>query len=194
MVSRPAVVTCRPLRLAEVRKLPPLRSGYETDRVFRLSRSAEAGCTCWRLREEAISPPFRKLYDSGRPDEWLASYEETVRPQDLRFAAAYLHGKPCGLITWQVLGWNSTVWLVDIRTDEGARRKGIGSALVDYVKEVARTERARGISVETQINNYPAIRFYQRHGFEVAGFNDHLYTNHDLVTQDVAVYLFWETG
>ncbi|MBV9281740.1 MAG: GNAT family N-acetyltransferase, partial [Chloroflexi bacterium] len=49
-----------------------------------------------------------------------------------------------------------------------------------------------GIAVETQINNYPAVSFYRKHGFEISGFNDHLYSNDDLARQDVALFLFRE--
>jgi ribosomal protein S18 acetylase RimI-like enzyme len=187
-------VVCRALTLREVRKLGRIRSGFETDRVFRLDRSADANHIRWRLYEARVIPPFQKRYDSGRLDELLESYEETVRPEKLCFAGAFVAGEARGLITWQLLRWNNTLWLLDIRTDEQVRRRGIGSALLEYLKSVAKENRARGISVETQINNYPAVCFYRKHGFGIAGFHDHLYTNHDLATQDVALFLFWEAG
>src|SRR5260370_25866720 len=99
--------------------------------------------------------------------------------------AARVGGEVRGLVTWQKVAWNDTVWLVDIRTRREDRRSGVGSALLENLKSHTATLHARGISVETQINNYPAIRFYRKHGFELSGFNDHLYTNRDLEKQDV---------
>lgn len=187
-----SAIACRRLSLAEVRRLEPIRSGYKTERVFRLERHSDHRGISWQLRAVRLPTPYRKLYDSGRLDEWLESYEETARPEELSFAVALVGGEVAGLVTWRTLKWNNTLWLVDIRTQERLRRSGIGSALLGYVKNMATQERVRGISVETQINNYPAVCFYQKHGFEVAGFNDHLYTNRDVETQDVAVFLFWE--
>lgn len=187
------MIICNQLSLKELRKLDPIPSEFETERVFRLYRQEEGDGVSWRLVEEELRRPFRKKYDSGRPDEWMSSYEDAARPEDLSFLAASVDGKVQGLLTWQELGWNNTLWLLDIRTRRTARRVGVGCALVNWLKDEARRWRARGISVETQINNYPALCFYQKHGFQVAGFNDHLYTNRDLATQDVAVFLFWET-
>jgi ribosomal protein S18 acetylase RimI-like enzyme len=59
--------------------------------------------------------------------------------------------------------------------------------------DLCRTEDLRGIFVETQVQNYPAICFYRHHGFEIAGFNDHLYSTSDLEVGDVALFLFRET-
>jgi ribosomal protein S18 acetylase RimI-like enzyme len=46
--------------------------------------------------------------------------------------------------------------------------------------------------VETQSTNYPALSFYRKHGFRVAGFNDRLYTDDDLEDGEVALFLFWQ--
>ena len=187
-------IQCRELRLRDVRRLKPIRSRFETDRVFRLERDQTGASVEWRLREERLAHAREKLYDSGRVDEWLPSYADVVRPDALRFVAAMVDGSALGLLTWQRVRWNDTLWLVDIRTEESARRLGIGTALIDHLKNVACREKVRGIAVETQITNYPAIRFYRKHCFEITGFNDHLYTNTDLSNQDVALFLFWEVG
>ncbi len=189
--GRPGVV-CRAITLREVRRLEPIESGFETDHVFRLQcERNDAGFT-WVLREETLPRPYVKHYDSGHVGDWLTLYTDSAKPEDFCFVAALVGERVEGFLTWRYLRWNHTVWLVDIRTRREARRMGIGSALVDHVKQVARKRKARGISVETQINNYPAICFYRKHCFEVAGFNDHLYTNDDLRHQDVALSLFWE--
>jgi ribosomal protein S18 acetylase RimI-like enzyme len=187
------MIRCTAISLSAVRKLEPIPSSFETDRVFRLHRCPEGDGMAWRMVEEQLYQPFRKTYDSGRPAEWMSSYEDAARPEEMQFVAASADGAVQGLLTWRELTWNNTLWLLDIRTRPAARRTGVGSALMDHLKEVARKRTVRGIVVETQINNYPAICFYRKHGFQVAGFNDHLYTNHDLDRQDVALFLFWQT-
>jgi ribosomal protein S18 acetylase RimI-like enzyme len=185
-------MTVRPISLREVRKFGPIDSGFQTDRVLRLHREERGGETLWRLREERLSAPYTKQYDSGDVDEWLRLYADAADIEKFSFALASLDGKPQGLLTWRGMGWNDTLWLVDIRVRPCARRRGVGAALVDFLKQVAAHQQVRGIAVETQINNYPALRFYRKQGFEIVGINDHLYANDDLQRQDVAIFLFWE--
>jgi streptothricin acetyltransferase len=52
-----------------------------------------------------------------------------------------------------------------------------------------RCQGLRAISLETQTNNWPACRFYQRFGFQLTGIDDHYYTNHDMADKEIA--LFW---
>lgn len=186
------MIECRDLTLRQARRLPPIPSGFVTEHVFHLERGANEGLLCWRLREVHLEAPFRKTYDSGKLDEWLATYQDSVGKDRLRFAVALEGNRPIGLVTWAPIEWNNIIWLVDIRVDPGRRRHGTGGLLLAHVQDSARRLPARGILVETQINNYPALQFYRRHGFEISGFNDHQYSNHDFEVQDVAVFLFWE--
>lgn len=185
-------VRCRAIDLSELRRLPAIPSGFETERVYRLLVGREGGQLVWRLREEKLQRPHRKQYDSGNVDEWLSSYADSADLREFAFILAECGGQVAGLLTWRRLAWNETVWLIDIRTCLRYRRSGVGTALVEQLREYAIRERARGILVETQTTNYPAICFYQKNGFELAGFNDHLYSNRDLQEQDVALFLFWE--
>lgn len=185
-------IACEAVTLDAVRRLPPISSGFTTERVFRLHRHGEDAQVTWWLDEERLASPLRKMYDSGRLEEWIGSYEESVDLTRLQFIAARVEGSTLGLATWYHLTWNNTIWLLDIRTREASRRAGVGSALMRCVQAIARERRVRGVAVETQTNNYPALRFYRKHGFVVTGFNDHLYTNEDTDEGEVALFLFWE--
>jgi ribosomal protein S18 acetylase RimI-like enzyme len=157
-----------------------------------MQRTENGGVTTWTLREKLLATPFRKWYDAGNPEEWLESYVDAGPLTELRFKAAMRNGVVAGLITYRSQRWNETIWLMDIRVSPRQRRSGVGTALLRHVQDIARQRNIRGISVETQINNFPAVQFYRKHGFVIAGFNDHLYANDDLERQDVALFLFWE--
>lgn len=180
------------LTLDQVRSLPPMPSGYETDRVYRLEKRARKDAVEWALKGVRLEHPFRKRYDDGVSGEWLESYADAGSPESLRFLGATQDENVLGVATWTVSEWNASVWLVDIRVRADYRGTGVGTALVHALRERCGKEGLRGIFVETQICNYPAMRFYRRCGFEISGFNDHLYTNADLVDQDVAVFLYLE--
>jgi ribosomal protein S18 acetylase RimI-like enzyme len=186
-------ISVREISYRELCGLPPIPSGFVTDRVYRLEGSQEGSSMVWRLAERSLERPYRKVYDDGDIHDWLASYADQGSPDQFFFLVAQLSGEAYGLLTWRWVSWNRSIWLVDIRVKEAGRRSGVGTALLERLKDIARKKKARGISVETQINNYPAISFYRTHGFEVAGFNDHLYTNRDYEEQDVALFLFWES-
>jgi ribosomal protein S18 acetylase RimI-like enzyme len=148
------------------------------------------GGFAWSLIEESLPHPFSKSYDGGNVDQWLLSYEDAGPISKFRFFGAIRDGEMFGLATCSVSEWNSALWLVDIRVRESSRRSGVGSALIESVVELCREEQLRGVLVETQNRNHPAVCFYRRHGFQISGFNDHLYSNEDIANQDVAVYFF----
>jgi ribosomal protein S18 acetylase RimI-like enzyme len=183
---------CVDLTSDQVYSLPPIPSGYTTEVVYVLRRSLRPPEFVWML-VLADTEPFTKVYDAGDPKDWLEPYFAEVRAESTRFIGASLRGQIASLLTYAESTWNNTFWLVDIRVRGEARRTGLGSALLGELKGRARREGVRGISVETQINNVPAINFYRKHGFEISGFNDHYYENDDLERQDVALFLFWET-
>lgn len=183
---------CRSLTISEVRRLPRIPSGYVTDRVFRVSRQVDPQLISWRLQEERLHRPFSKVYDEGDVDDWLESYGETSGPDSMRFIGAFDGSELLGLATWTHFGWNDSLWLADIRVRRDRHRKGVGTQLMREVKTQADKLRVRGIRVETQVTNYPAIQFYRGHGFVPSGLDDHLYSNRDLTNQEVALFLFWE--
>ena len=185
-------VECRALTLSEIRRLPGIPSGYETDIVYRLRRDPDPPQFGWSLHEERLVGPLSKVYDEGDVDDWLDSYEESAGRGALRFIGAFDGSDLIGLATWTHAAWNSTVWLADIRVRRDRQRSGAGSLLLSTVKGQTIEARLRGIRVETQITNYPAIQFYRRHGFVPCGLDDHLYSNRDLATQEIALFLFWE--
>jgi GNAT superfamily N-acetyltransferase len=180
------------ISLADARKLPPIPSGVVSEGVYRLKRSESDTGVLWELREETLKSEYRKQYDSGRMREWLRSYEEIPGLDRLRFMAARIDGRPSGLAAWARQEWNNTIWLVDIRVPMDSRRKGVASALIERLKQHARKLGVRGIQLETQIDNLPAIRLYRGQGFAFAGLHDHFYSNEDLARQDAAIFLFWE--
>jgi ribosomal protein S18 acetylase RimI-like enzyme len=63
------------------------------------------------------------------------------------------------------------------------RRRGIATALLRHGRQWARQEGLKLLQAEATTKNYPALRFYQKLGFQFCGFNDHYYPN-----QDIAVF------
>jgi GNAT superfamily N-acetyltransferase len=76
-----------------------------------------------------------------------------------------------------------TAWVADLAVDRSHRLRGVGTALLSAARKWAIEHGLRRLIVETQTKNYPAIRFLQKRGLVLCGYNDLYYPN-----QDIAVF------
>ncbi|MBN2075473.1 MAG: GNAT family N-acetyltransferase [Dehalococcoidales bacterium] len=72
--------------------------------------------------------------------------------------------KPVSLITYEIIGNECEITTLTSL----AERKGIGTALINAVKDVALQAGCKRLVVITTNDNTHAIRFYQRYGFTIA--------------------------
>jgi ribosomal protein S18 acetylase RimI-like enzyme len=68
-----------------------------------------------------------------------------------------------------------------------SRGHGIGRALLDGILNEARADDAQHAWLETQTNNVPAIRAYERMGFRITGLDQTLYA--DRPDAETALYM-----
>jgi GNAT superfamily N-acetyltransferase len=73
-----------------------------------------------------------------------------------------------------------TTWATDLVVMRRMRRQGIGSALVLSAQSWASQNSSRRLILEMQPKNHPAIQLAQKLGFELCGYNDHYFSNHDI--------------
>jgi ribosomal protein S18 acetylase RimI-like enzyme len=74
---------------------------------------------------------------------------------------------------------NSTLWIWEFHVAEAWRGPQISSRMINELAQRARNANLRTMIVETQNTNVPAIRFYQRCGFTLEGFDLSYYSNND---------------
>ncbi|WP_042477668.1 GNAT family N-acetyltransferase [Bacillus ndiopicus] len=94
-----------------------------------------------------------------------------------------------GVMSFSHEKWNNTIRLNDIHVYPEAKRRGVGTVLMNIVKQRAKEIGARAIVLETQTSNYPAICFYQKHGFSIIGCDLISYTNKDIEKHEVRLEL-----
>ena len=75
--------------------------------------------------------------------------------------AAVRDGRPIGLATYRIEGGDCEI----VTLNSLAERQGVGSALIDAVKGVARAASCRRLWLITTNDNVFALRFYQKRGF-----------------------------
>jgi ribosomal protein S18 acetylase RimI-like enzyme len=93
----------------------------------------------------------------------VARRGELVHPLDHPMLVAEENGRLVGLLTYVVTGGDCEV--LTLHMDE--RRRGLGSALIAEVKQIARRSGCKRLWVITTNDNVDALRFYQRRGFRL---------------------------
>ena len=76
-------------------------------------------------------------------------------------------GRRCGLATYDRRG---DEWEI-VTLDAAESFRGVGTALVDAVADLAAAENARRLLVTTTNDNLDALRFYQRRGFVICAIH-----------------------
>jgi len=181
------LVETRSLSVEEIRALRIFASSYATTHELRLQQKGREPELAWSLTQRALPRPITRRLE-GDSVETLA---ELYGPaESLRFIGAMESEAPAtfgpqeqrtdalvGLLTWRFEAWNETAWLCDIRVRQSHRRRGIGKRLVEDLRWAAARAEARGIMLETQTTNIPAIVFYLGLGFQIVGLNSAMYGN-----------------
>ncbi len=128
-------------------------------------------------------PSTSKRYEADDID-----YRTYLHDPDKAVLLAYVGGRIAGQIILRK-NWNTYAYLEDIAVDKEFRKSGIGKRLMLQAKRWAHTRNLAGIMLETQNNNVNACLFYERCGFQLRGFDTHLYKGIKNDTDEIA--LFW---
>ncbi len=157
----------------------PLHYHYETNEYYKVSSVSEKekfGVTFERAKFDKTV-----VYDNTDTlfqDYWTSPKAFGVRDDD---------GKIVAYFEFDTIEWNSTLVMTQLLVDEGVRGKGIGRFVFDFIKDYARKEDYRIITLETQNTNVPAIDFYLKMGFCFCGTNLFFYSNDDIGENEVMI-------
>jgi streptothricin acetyltransferase len=116
-------------------------------------------------------------------------YTVYINASDKTVFFAYLEGRLAGQIILRK-NWNQYAYIEDIAVDAGFRRRGVGRALIKQAMGWSHERNLAGIMLETQDNNLSACKFYERCGFQLAGFDRDLYKGINPHTDEVALYWY----
>ena len=118
--------------------------------------------------------PIRAIETSDR--NWVSAFVKShwgseivvakgrvIRPAELDGFAAFKGKEPLGLLTYRIDGQDCEIVTID-STAEGA---GIGTALIEAAKKVAKTKGCNRLWLITTNDNLDALRFYQKRGFRL---------------------------
>ncbi|HSL28270.1 MAG TPA: GNAT family N-acetyltransferase [Anaerolineales bacterium] len=148
----------------------------------RLVVFAEEGNIRYTVRD--VTPPYIKNYGPRRTD-----YAEYGKADDRMIFLAYVNDEIAGEVRITT-SWNKYGLLDDFVVDPKFRRQGVGRALIQRCIEWAKEKSLPGLTLETQDINVPACRLYERCGFQLRGFDTHLYKALHPDTTEIALYWY----
>jgi streptothricin acetyltransferase len=126
--------------------------------------------------------PYEKVLDVDPED-----YTTFINNPEKVIFFADVDGKPAGqikLVPW----WNKFAYVEELIVDTEFRGKGVGHALMTRAIEWAKGQNFPGLTLETQDNNVPACKFYEKCGFVLGGFDLFAYKNLDNASE---MALYW---
>ncbi|HXD09851.1 MAG TPA: GNAT family N-acetyltransferase [Anaerolineales bacterium] len=126
--------------------------------------------------------PYEKILTVD-PEDYTTFIDN---PQKVIFFAD-VDGKPVGQIK-MVPWWNKFTYVEELIVDTDFRGKGVGLALMNRAIAWAKQQGFPGVTLETQDNNVPACKFYEKCGFELSGFDIYAYKNLDNPSE---IALYW---
>ncbi len=129
-------------------------------------------------------PPYTKQY---RAEEFDSKFY--LDHPDRAIFFAYLEEELAGEIRLRK-NWNGYAYIDSIAVDSKFRNQGVGRALIKQAMEWAKTKDFPGVMLETQDNNVTACHFYENCGFELRGFDTHLYKGLNPDADEIALYWY----
>ena len=173
---------------ADLDELDEIDATIESRDYLHLGREGEGLASVWKLEQR----PLREtLIEPNRPsDETRFAYRQVVRGIDEGAALALdVSNQPVAAAVALVRPEFKTLELVDLRIDYDHRREGFAMAMLFNLIGVARERELRAIHAAVPANNGPAHELLGRVGFDLCGFDQRRFTNHDLVKE--AATLLW---
>ena len=128
--------------------------------------------------------PYIKQYDTDEMD-----YKTFISNPDKTVFFAYADHELAGQIRVMKY-WNGYAYIDDVAVDSKYRRQGIGRLLIERAIAWAREKGFPGLMLETQNNNVAACKLYESCGFELRGFDTHLYKGSNPNTDEIALYWY----
>lgn len=124
-------------------------------------RLAEVYPVLHELRSELSLEAFRERYADGHPDGY-------------RFVAGFQDGACRAVAGYRILvnvHRGRVLYVDDLVTSARHRSKGIGRALMAYLRDRAREAGCDYVSLDSGVQRADAHRFYFREGFVVTSFH-----------------------
>jgi ribosomal protein S18 acetylase RimI-like enzyme len=177
-------IDVRAVHNSDAAKIQELDCSFESDRIYTLrienrllqndngSPLSSKSSFTFELLEMPVDPPiYKKCWEY---ENTLADVETKLRRCEGGYVAL-ADGIIAGCILLKVETWHAVAHIQDLIVGHQFGRYGVGSLLLTCAADWGRKRGCWAIVLEAQNNNYPAVQFYLRNGFDVWSINQHFY-------------------
>ena len=180
------MIEVRPIKQMTLNQLKNMGfNGYRTHTILEVTQDNEGMNQSFRLEKVSLDDLYIKEWRTS--SDALNFFNEIV---DQGYSlAAFVDDVVVGIAIMSYIDWNNSVWIENFRVSEAFMGQGIGRLLIEAPIKVALNKGARIIGLETQSTNYPAIRFYQKCGFEISGVDLYRYPQRENDLKQVGVLM-----
>lgn len=181
------MVTLRRLLPDETSLLSQVMSGYSCEQRYRVERHESDVQTLFSLTLEDLPLPYIKDFRGEVTPAELQEYRQ-IAAEGLSIGA-WDGDQPVGMGIASAQEWNRTLWIWEFHILPAYHHQGVGRQMMESLAENGRAAGMRTMRVETQNTNVPAIRFYRAVGFHTEGVDVSFYSNDDIVSGEVAIFM-----
>jgi ribosomal protein S18 acetylase RimI-like enzyme len=167
-------IEIRPAISQDIPSLVALDHDYVSDHVWQMDLSQDEKDVRVNFRQIQLPRSVRVEYPRP-PQELLTGWENRSA-----LLVGLLQGEVISYISLMQGMAPLTTWITDLVVMRRLRRQGIASALVLAGQQWAKQKGSLRLILEMQPKNYPAICLAQKLGFDLCGYNDRYYVNHDI--------------
>lgn len=173
-------IEIRPFVIADLPVLISMDHNYISDHVWQMEVSQESGAKPDDLQIQVtfrqVQLPRSVSVEYPRPPAALA---DDWKDRSGLLVACH-QGEVVGYVSMMLNIAPLTTWVTDLVVARRFRRQGIATALLLATQDWARQHSTYRVVLEIQPKNYPAICLATKLGFDLCGYNDRYYANHDI--------------
>lgn len=178
----------RPLKPTDLDGVREIDTTVESAQYLHIERKGEDLSISWNLSPRPLRE--KRTHRSALDDEQALALKQIASNLEEGIALVAEHeGAPVAAAAARHDPAAAVLRLLDLRVDFDFRRQGLASALLFQIVQEARRLEARAVVANANADNFPALQFLAKLGFEPTGLDTHLRSNHDLVKESVV--LFW---
>ena len=167
-------IEIRPAIATDIHALMAIDHNYSSDYVWQMDFRQDDSEVSVVFREVRLPRTAQVIYPRNHQtlaDNWT---------QRDGLLVAELNNEIVGYISLTQKILLQTTWATDLVVTRRFRRQGIGSALVISAQEWAVQHNSRRLILEMHPKNFPTIQLVKKLGYELCGYNDHYFANHDI--------------
>lgn len=183
-------IKIEPIHQIDKADIERLNFGYTSQEKYVVCKQEHPEHTVFQLELIKLEQPYIKRWETDD-----AEYELLCQAVSAGFSwAAYDGSEMIGIVIGEPRHWNRSLWVWEFHVTPSHQGRGIGRRLMDVVYAAAHEANLRTLICETQNTNIPAITVYCKLGFEIEGVDLSYYTNDDIESGEVAIFMKRKVG